>query len=131
MFFSKVSLVLLFIAVLDTVYGSDVLDFSSGDFESNVGKHDTILVGFFAPWCKYSKELAHEYEKAANILKNNNPPVPLAKVDCTSEYGKPICYMNGIEGYPTLKVFKQGNSTEYDGPLNSDAIVNFMRSQVA
>ena len=65
------------------------------------------------------------------ILKNHNPPIPLAKVDCTTEYGERIYDSNEVNAVPTLKVFKQGNSTEYDGPKNSDAIVNYMRSEVA
>jgi protein disulfide isomerase family A protein 3 len=59
---------------------SDVLDLSAGDFKSSVGQHDTVLVEFFAPWCGHCKRLAPEYETAATKLKDNDPPVPLAKV---------------------------------------------------
>ena len=113
---------------LDTVYGSDVLDFSSGDFKSNVEKHNIILVEFFTYWCKYCRVLAPEYEKAATILKDDNPSIPLAKVDC--DRGKPIC-SNGIRVYPTLIVFEQGEPNQYNGSRTSDGIVNYMRSQVA
>ena len=131
MFFSKISLHLFLITVLNTVLGSDVLDYSRGNFRRNVRKHDTILVVFFAPWCPHYKRLAPEYEKAAMKLKNNYPPVPLAKVDCTRKRGYRICDRNKIKYYPTLKVFKRGKfSTEYNLTLNAYGIVKYMRSQV-
>lgn len=72
--------------------------------------------------------MAPEYETAAATLKNEDPPVPLAKVDCTSENGKEICQENGVNGYPTLKIFRSGEATDYDGPRDADGIVKKMRS---
>lgn len=115
--------------------GEDVLDLSENSvdsFKSELAKHDTILVEFFAPWCGHCKRLAPEYEKAATALKSNDPPVPLAKVDCTSESGgKDICNEQGVQGFPTLKIFKGGElASEYNGPRDADGIVKYMRGQV-
>ncbi|XP_054158254.1 protein disulfide-isomerase A3-like [Oppia nitens] len=120
------------VAVVSVVVkAEDVLDLSAGDFKSAIGQHDTVLVEFFAPWCGHCKRLAPEYESAATALKNNDPPVPLAKVDCTSDGGKDICSEYGVSGYPTLKIFKGGEfASEYNGPRESDGIVKYMRSQV-
>lgn len=113
----------------------DVLDLSSqtvDSFKAEIGLHDTVLVEMYAPWCGHCKRLAPEYEKAATALKRNDPPVPLAKVDCTSDAGgKDICSEYGVSGYPTLKIFKGGEfSQEYQGPRDADGIVKYMRSQV-
>lgn len=71
-----------------------------------------------------------EFEKAASLLKSNDPPITLAKVDCT-EGGKSTCNKFSVQGYPTLKIFKNGEvSSEYNGPRESAGIAKFMRAQV-
>ncbi|XP_054724701.1 protein disulfide-isomerase A3-like [Uloborus diversus] len=113
------------------VFCGDVLDFSGPDFEDRVTEHDAILIEFFAPWCGHCKRLAPEYEKAASELKKADPAIPLAKVDCTSDNGKDTCQKYGVNGYPTLKIFKNGEfASEYNGPRDSDGIVKYMKAQV-
>lgn len=108
----------------------DVLDLTDSDFSTIVAEHDTALVMFYAPWCGHCKRLKPEYAVAAGILKNDDPPVALAKVDCT-EGGKSTCEKFSVSGYPTLKIFRKGElSSEYNGPRESNGIVKFMRAQV-
>lgn len=115
--------------VLSVAAASDVIDLTDADFESKTKDHDMMLIEFFAPWCGHCKRLAPEYEIAATKLKKNDPPVALAKVDCT-EAGKESCSKFGVTGYPTLKVFRNGKfSQEYDGPRQADGIVNHLKKQ--
>ncbi|CAG4954148.1 unnamed protein product [Colias eurytheme] len=108
----------------------DVLELTDGDFDSAISQHDTALVMFYAPWCGHCKRLKPEYALAAGILKNDDPPVALAKVDCT-EGGKTLCEKYSVSGYPTLKIFRKGElSQEYNGPRESNGIVKYMRAQV-
>jgi len=59
----------------------------------------------------------------------NDPPIALAKVDCT-EAGKESCGKYGVGGYPTLKIFRNGEfSTDYNGPRDASGIVRYMKSQ--
>lgn len=68
--------------------------------------------------CGHCKSLAPEYEKAATALLDNDPPVPLAKVDCPANSG--LCSQFGVSGYPTLKIFRDGQlSGDYQGPRNA------------
>lgn len=85
---------------------------------------------FYAPWCGHCKRLKPEFTQAAELMKDDDPPVYLAKVDCT-EAGKDTCTKFGVSGYPTLKIFKNGElSSDYNGPREANGIVKFMRSQV-
>jgi len=118
----------LFVGAITFAAASDVLVFTDSDFESKVKQHDILLAEFYAPWCGHCKRLAPEYEKAATTLAKNDPPVALAKVDCTVE--TKICQKYSVSGYPTLKIFKNGEVAEdYNGPREADGIVSTMRSK--
>ncbi|XP_070543063.1 protein disulfide-isomerase A3-like [Ptychodera flava] len=107
---------------------SDVIELTDDDFEDRVAEHDIMLVEFFAPWCGHCKKLAPEYEVAATQLKYTEPSVPLAKVDCTAE--KDTCSRYGVSGYPTLKIFRDGElASDYNGPRSADGIVSYMSKQ--
>lgn len=122
------SVLLVVVCTAGVSLASDVIDLKDSNFKNKVEPHDIILIEFFAPWCGHCKKLAPEYEKAATTLKRNDPPVPLAKVDCTSE--QDTCKEYGVTGYPTLKIFRNGEfSKEYDGPREADGIVKYMKSQ--
>lgn len=121
---------LVFAVLIGSSLGDAVLEFTDSDFDSGIAEHDTVLVMFYAPWCGHCKKLKPEFEHAAKTLVSNDPPVALAKVDCT-EGGKETCNRFGVRGYPTVKIFKGGEfSQEYNGPRESSGIVKYMQAQV-
>lgn len=103
---------------------SDVLSLTDKTFNKEVSDKDLMLVEFFAPWCGHCKALAPEYELAATELKDK---IPLAKVDCTEN--EATCQEHGVQGYPTLKVFRNGEATEYRGARKHAGIVSYMKKQ--
>ncbi|QRV87587.1 prolyl 4-hydroxylase, beta polypeptide [Ceratobasidium sp. AG-Ba] len=108
------------------VAASDVIDLTADNFKSSVDAEDLMLVEFFAPWCGHCKALAPEYEEAATTLKSEGN-IKLAKVDCVEHAD--LCQANGVGGYPTLKVFRNGKDKEYGGPRKADGIVSYMKKQ--
>ncbi|CAE7137270.1 unnamed protein product [Rhizoctonia solani] len=107
------------------VSASDVLDLTDSNFKTTVDGEELILVEFFAPWCGHCKALAPQYEEAATTLKSAG--IKLAKVDCTENAD--LCQANGVGGYPTLKVFRNGKEKEYGGPRKADGIISYMKKQ--
>ncbi|KAH3759333.1 chamberlinius hualienesis protein disulfide isomerase 2 [Pelomyxa schiedti] len=105
---------------------SDVLKLNAANFDATIQK-DFVLVKFFAPWCGHCKHLAPEFAKAATIMKNDDPAPILAEVDCTVE--SELASRFQVQGYPTLKIFRNGQETPYNGPREADGIVRFVRSQ--
>ncbi|OQR74426.1 protein disulfide-isomerase A3-like [Tropilaelaps mercedesae] len=123
-------LALIGFVALSALGDHDVIDITA-DFDNAIKKHDVTLVKFYAPWCGHCKNLAPEFEKASVVLKKNDPPVSLADVDCTSDAGKHVCSKYGVSGYPTLKIFRNGEvSQDYNGPRKADGIIKFMKAQV-
>jgi len=125
----KFTLVPFFVLLLISLITCDeaVITLTKDNFDSIVNNADLSLVEFYAPWCGHCKHLAPEFEKAAQILQDNDPPIILGKVDATieTELGSKF----EISGYPTLFVFRKGNKAEYQGPRDASGIVSYMEKQ--
>lgn len=105
---------------------SDVVSLTKDSFDTFLQEHDLVLAEFFAPWCGHCKALAPQYEEAATELKGKD--IALAKVDCTVE--EDLCRDQGVEGYPTLKIFRGPESSKpYSGARKAEAIVSYMVKQ--
>jgi len=118
----------ILLGLISCTLASDVLVLTDSDFETKVKQYDILLAEFYAPWCGHCKRLQPEYEKAATTLAQNDPPVALAKVDCTVETN--TCNKFSVSGYPTLKIFKNGEVAEdYNGPREAAGIVSTMKSK--
>ncbi|KAF3922053.1 hypothetical protein ABW20_dc0107486 [Dactylellina cionopaga] len=121
------SVLISFVAAAGMAAASDVVDLKTDNFDTFIKDNNLVLAEFFAPWCGHCKALAPEYEKAATELKDKG--IKLIKVDCTEETD--LCQKQGVEGYPTIKVFRGGldNPTPYTGQRKADSIVSYMTKQ--
>ncbi|KAF3446998.1 hypothetical protein FNV43_RR12178 [Rhamnella rubrinervis] len=129
--FCLVSLALTGIHAEESESKEFVLTLDRSNFSDTVSKHDFIVVEFYSPTCGHCKKLAPEYEKAASILSINDPPLVLAKVDAIEEVNKGLASEYGVQGYPTIKILRNGAKTvrEYNGPREADGIVAYVKRQ--
>lgn len=104
---------------------TDVHILTGDSFDKWIASHENALVKFFAPWCGHCKTMLPEFHAASVSLKEDG--IHLATVNCVDN--ESLCSRHGIQGYPTLKVFRQGKSTPYEGPRLFDGIVKYMRAQ--
>ncbi|CCE62155.1 hypothetical protein TPHA_0B04860 [Tetrapisispora phaffii CBS 4417] len=104
---------------------SQVVKLGKDNFVDFVKDNHLVMAEFFAPWCGHCKKLAPEYVKAADTLQSKD--VALAQIDCTDN--QDLCMGQGIRGYPTIKIFRDGdyeNATDYNGARTAEAIVDHM-----
>merc|ERR1711920_1038088 len=71
------------------------------------------FVKFFAPWCGHCKKLAPTWAELADSMEKYSH-VTIASVDCTVH--KEVCQKAEVRGYPTLLLYKGGESQKYQGP---------------
>jgi protein disulfide-isomerase A1 len=128
----KTKLIVLFLVIgmslANTFPEEDgVLVLGENDLDQAFKTFEFILVDFYAPWCGHCKKLTPEYAKAAKSLAKDNPPLKLAKIDTTIHKSLGVRYK--IEGFPTLKLFINGEPTDYTGGRTENDIVNWMRKK--
>lgn len=104
----------------------NVLELTADNWDEEVRKSsDFIIVEFYAPWCGHCKQLAPEWIKAAKEL---NGIARVAAVDCDEH--KDIASKYGVKGFPTIKVFKEGGTSEpvdYTDARTADGVVSFVK----
>ena len=99
---------------------------------SSNGKTAEILF-FYADWCPHCKaakpimnEIAAEYENKTI----NGYRIVYTPIDCTEESTEVEKLMNqyNIEGYPTIKLLKDGQVIEYDAKPSKEMLTKFLNT---
>lgn len=122
-------------AMAVAVSAEEVLTLSKENFDETVKGKAFIVVEFYAPWCGHCKHLEPEYEKAAVALKGDTSAgreITLAKMDATIDANREIAERYGVGGFPTLKIFSNGDTTspaEYEGPREAAGIVSYLKKR--
>jgi protein disulfide-isomerase-like protein len=100
---------------------TDVITLNTTNFDSET-LASTVLIMFYAPWCKHSAKLSILWEEIARTQK---PSFKTAKLDCTSQSS--LCQKYEIRSYPTVKLFISGSLKEtYRGERTYEAYINLV-----
>ncbi|XP_071975941.1 protein disulfide-isomerase A2 [Engystomops pustulosus] len=111
----------------DILEEENVLVLNKKNFDNALRTYKYLLVEFYAPWCGHCQELAPKYSQAAGDLKEKTSEARLAKVDATED--KELADEFGVNGYPTIKFFLNGNRTghiDYGGRRDAEGLVKWM-----
>lgn len=104
-----------------------VLVLKTDNFEKGIKDHKNVFVKFYSPWCGHCKAMAPDYHKVAKLLEEEKSDIKLAKVDATVE--SQLAEQHNIQGYPTLKFFRDGEPIEYKGGRTVDEMVRWLKKK--
>lgn len=106
---------------------------SEHSLESSGNSNSAELLFFYADWCPHCKtakpiwnDIKSEYEnKTINGYK-----VVFTEVNCSEESAEVDKMMNqyNVEGYPTIKLLKDGQIIEYDAKPSKETLTQFLNT---
>lgn len=109
-------------------WGVDEVDevavLTKDNFDDFVKNNKFVFVKFYAPWCGHCKSMAPGYSKLSQRMKSQDNGVPIAKVDATVE--TTLAEQFGIKGFPSIKLFIDGQAVDYSGAREEDAMYNWI-----
>jgi thiol-disulfide isomerase/thioredoxin len=91
------------------------------------------LLFFYADWCPHCKTAKPIWNDLKSEYQNkmiNGYRVVFTEVNCSEETAEVDKMMNqyNIEGYPTLKLIKDGQVIEYDAKPSKDTLTQFLNT---
>jgi len=101
---------------------SKVINLTETNFETMITDPANGLwfLKFYAPWCGHCQQLAPVLHDIAEYLRGK---MAIGKIDCTVE--RKLCSKFNVDGYPTLKIYRDGSYFDYPGKRDHDSIITF------
>ena len=121
-----ISLITFLICVENFPLDNNVITLTDTTYEKALKQYLNLFLYFYAPWCGHCKSFTPEYEKAANILKEEN--IYLAKIDGSTQ--KKAAQQFKVNGYPSIFFLMKGNEPiEFEGGRTSRELINWVRKK--
>jgi thiol-disulfide isomerase/thioredoxin len=133
-------LIFIFIAVyyyynyvlpkLKTSYNANS-EYGNKDNENSNKQAEMLL--FYAEWCPHCKTAKPNWDAIRNQYQNktiNGYHVIFTEVNCTTETAETEQMMNkyNIEGFPTIKLLKDGQIVEFDAKPTRETLNEFLNT---
>lgn len=103
--------------------------------ESQTSGSDAELIFFFADWCPHCKKAKPHWDEVKTSYSGkvvNGYTLVFTEVDCSEETEemKKTTAEYEIEGYPTIKLIKDGQVIEYDAKPEKATMEKFINTVV-
>ena len=101
-------------------------------YSSRNGK-DAEIMFFYVDWCPHCKTAKPAWNDIKSEYENktiNGYKVIFTEINCTEETAEVESLMNkyNIEGFPTIKLLKDGQVIEYDAKPSKDTLTQFLNT---
>ena len=128
---------ILYYYVLKPITGTPVSYTANSEGESqssqNSNSKDAEIMLFYVDWCPHCKTAKPAWNDVKSEYENktiNGYKVIFTEVNCTEETAEVEHLMNkyNIEGFPTIKLLKDGQVIEYDAKPTKDTLNQFLNT---
>lgn len=105
------------------------VQYNKDNFSTEIKKKNHFVM-FYAPWCVFCKRIEPTWEQLAEVSKEEDNNIVIAKVDCTTD--SILCNEHDVTGYPTFKFFKAGETkgTKFEGTRDLPSLISFLNDEL-
>jgi thiol-disulfide isomerase/thioredoxin len=101
--------------------------------DSNSPTNSAELLFFYADWCPHCKTAKPIWNELKTQYQNktiNGYQVVFTEINCSEETAEVDKMMNqyNVEGYPTIKLLKDGQVIEYDAKPSKETLTQFLNT---
>ena len=111
--------------IIELTNNKNINDFNNY-YDRNNGTDKLQIVAFLANWCGFCEQFKPEWQKFKNMAKNKliNGIVATAS---DKSMGSLKCN-NKINGFPTIRIFKNGKHMDYNGERDSKHLTDYVKN---
>lgn len=84
------------------------------------------MIKFYQDWCGHCKRMKPDWDRLAEEAPAS---VFIKDVDCGVE--SDLCKEHGVQGYPTIMVYKDGDEEKYTGDRSFFSLMEYVQSNLA
>ena len=95
------------------------------------GDQTAKIYYFYTEWCPYCKKARPEWDKFKNVYKDktvNGYKLEFIEVDCDKDEATATQF--DVEGYPTIKLVKNGTIVQYDAKPKFETLEEFVKTSL-
>ena len=93
----------------------------------SIERKNIKFVNYNTTWCYWSKKLQPTWEKLVDMAKYDDS-IDIVDVKCDLKENENECKEQQIQGFPTLRLFVDGQYVDYQGDRSLEDIKQFIES---